>query len=317
MHVHGTGERLKLSALFTAVLVAVELAIGWWAHSLALMADAGHNLTDVLALVLSAWAFAMASRPADPQRTFGYHRVGVLAALANALTLVILAAYIFVEGYHRLRNPEPVASLPMIALALVAFAFNGGIVLLLHRSAGDDVNVRSAVIHMAGDAVSSLGVVVAGVLIMVTGVSVWDPLASLLIGVFIVYTSWGIIVETVNILLEGTPVGLRVDLVVQDIEQVPGVKRVHDLHTWTLGPSVRALSAHLELTDPVCDSRSEVMEIVREVKSILATRHRIAHATLETHCSDCAGETVACQIVRPLAHAHDHQHDHSHPGHRH
>src|ERR687885_802008 len=154
MHVHApaTGVRLQIAAMATTLFVVLEFAAGWWSNSLALISDAGHNLTDAVALLLTLWAFRVSGRPADHARTFGYHRVGVLAALANAVTLIVLAGYIGYEGYRRLQHPEPVSSAPMIAVAIIAFALNGWIVLALHSAGQHDLNVRSALVHMAGDA---------------------------------------------------------------------------------------------------------------------------------------------------------------------
>lgn len=312
MHSHGTptGLRLKLSALATGLFVAIEFVIGWRANSLALISDAGHNLTDVAALILSAWALAMATRPADGQRTFGYHRVGVLAALLNAVTLVLLAGYIFYEGVQRLRQPEDVASGPMIVVALVALALNATIALSLQRASKGDVNVRAAFIHMLGDALSSVGVVIAGIGVLLTGSSLWDPAVSLLIGGFILWSSWSIIRETVRVLLEGTPDGLDIAAVARDMAAVPGVANVHDLHAWTLGPNVNALSAHVLVQEPALTSQREVVAVVQRVKQMLAEQYGIEHATLETHCAEtadgCAIDQLACAIHLRGAHAHEH-----------
>jgi cobalt-zinc-cadmium efflux system protein len=314
MHSHGTatGLRLKLAAGATSLFVVVEFIIGWRANSLALISDAGHNLTDVAALILSAWALAMATRPADRQRTFGYHRVGVLTALLNAVTLVLLAAYIFYEGYQRLRQPEDVASGPMILVALVALILNGGIALSLQRASVGDVNVRSAFVHMLGDALSSVGVVLAGVGVLLTGSSLWDPAVSLLIGGFILWSSWGIIRETVRVLLEGTPEGLDIAAVAQAMEAVPGVANVHDLHAWTLGPNVNALSAHVLVTNSAQASQRDVVAVVQRIKQMLANQYGIDHATLETHCAEsadgCDTDQLACDIH--LQGTHDYQHTH-------
>jgi cobalt-zinc-cadmium efflux system protein len=314
MHSHGTstGRRLALSAIATSLFVVVEFVIGWQSNSLALISDAGHNLTDVAALVLSAWALTMATRPADRQRTFGYHRVGVLAALLNAVTLVLLAGYIFYEGYQRLRQPEDVASGPMIVVALVALILNATIVLTLRRASEDDVNVRAAFIHMLGDALSSVGVVIAGVGVLLTGSSLWDPAVSLVIGGFILWSSWSIIRETVRVLLESTPEGLDIAAVARDMEAVPGVANVHDLHAWTLGPNVNALSAHVLVRNSALASQREVVEVVQRVKHMLAERHGIDHATLETHCAEtvdgCNVDHLACDIHLRRPHEHEHEH---------
>ncbi len=287
MHSHGpvTGNRLKLAAGITALFVVAEFVVGWWANSLALISDAGHNLTDVAALILSAWAFSMANRQPDAQRSFGYHRVGVLAALANALTLILLAIYIFYEGYQRLTHAESVSSLPMILVAAVALILNTSIALSLQRGA-HDVNVRSAFIHMVGDAASSVGVIVAGVIIWLTGSTIWDPLVSLLIGAFIIWSSWSIIRETIGILLESTPTNVDLDALVRDVESVPGVANIHDLHVWSLSSDIQALAAHIALDPGIESSPDQIRSILTEVRKVLREKHHIDHSTLETHCID-------------------------------
>ena len=314
MHSHGTptGTRLKISAALTFLFVAIEFGVGLWSNSLALISDAGHNLTDALALVLSAWAFAMATRPVDAQRSFGYHRVGVLAALGNALTLALLAVYIFWEGYQRLLHPEPVASTPMILVALIALVLNVAIALWLRAASKEDVNVRSAFVHMAGDAVSSIGVVIAGVGITFTGSTLWDPIVSLLIGLFILWSGWGIVTETVHILLEGTPAGLDVEAVARDIIAIPGVASVHDLHAWSLASNLPALSAHVVLAEPSTTAFADVAGLVAAIKQMLVSRYRITHATIETHCSDSGGSDDLHGTAHSVTARSEHDHDHDH-----
>ncbi len=310
MHGAPTGTRLRLAALATTVFVVAEFVVGWRANSLALISDAGHNLTDAVALIVTLWTFLMAGRPADRRRTYGYHRAGVLAALANAMTLVLLAGYIFYEAYVRFLHPEPVSSLAMIVVALVAFGLNGGIVLALHSAGQADVNVRSALVHMAGDALSSVGVLVAGVAVLLSGATVWDPLVSLLIGLFILWSSWGIMRETLQILLESTPASIHVEEVAHDIESVSGVSNAHDLHIWSLSSNLHALSAHVVIENPTTASAAEIAGIVRRIKEMLAQRYAIAHTTIETHCADAPAE-IGLHCVIPTREAHGH-HGHSH-----
>ncbi len=211
-HTHAsTGARLGLSVALTLAFVVGEGVAGYFANSLALLSDAGHNFADALALVFSWYALRMARRPADARRTFGYHRVGVLAALVNAVSLVVLALLIFWEAAQRLGSPQPVQAGLMIGVALAAVAVNGVVSLWLHREAKHDLNVRSAYLHMLGDAVSALGVVAAGVVTALTGAAVADPIVSFLIGALILASSWGILREAVDVLLEAAPRGLDVD----------------------------------------------------------------------------------------------------------
>ncbi len=316
MHSHGpvTGNRLKIAAGITGIFVVAEFLTGWWANSLALISDSGHNLTDVAALVLSAWAFAMASRAPDQERTFGYHRVGVLAALANAVTLILLAIYIFYEGYQRLIHPEPVASLPMIIVALVALVLNTSIALSLQQGS-HDVNVRAAFIHMVGDAISSIGVVVAGIGIWLSGSTLWDPVVSLLIGAFILWSSWSIIRETINILMESTPEDLDLRSLTRDVEAVPGVANVHDLHVWSLSSDIHALAAHIAVEKQAEKSQDEVRSILTDVRKILREKYDIDHSTLETHCVDeptVIDNGTDCSLHPDRFSAQAHQHEHGH-----
>ena len=202
------GNRLGLSVGLTLAFVAGEAVAGYLSNSLALLADAGHNFADAIALGLSWYAARLARRPADTRRTFGYHRSGILAALANAAGLVVIALFIFWEAVQRFRNPEPVQSGVMIGVAVAAVAVNGLISVWLHAGAKNDLNVRSAYVHMLGDAVASAGVAVAGVVVWITGESVADPVVSVVIGVLILWSSWGILNEAVNVLMEGVPAGL-------------------------------------------------------------------------------------------------------------
>lgn len=314
MHTHAmpTGRRLQIAAVVTTLFVFVEFAAGLWANSLGLISDAGHNLSDAVSLLLTLWAFYISTRPADDTRTFGYHRVGVLAALFNAVTLVLLAGYVGYEGYLRLIHPEPVASLPMIIVSIIAFGVNAGIMLSL-RGAGNDLNIRSALMHMAGDALASLGVLVAGIGVMLTGSPLWDAGVSMLIALFVLLSSWGILRESLNILLEGRPEGLSVDEVAHDIAATPGVRSVHDLHVWSLGSNINALSAHLVVDDAPGKSYAGVAHIVGEVKEMLASRYTIVHSTLETHCA-AGEEPLACCGLQhvDLSHIQAHAHGHSH-----
>ncbi len=291
-------SRLKWSLTVTLGFVGIEAIAGIRSHSLALLSDAGHNFTDAFALLLSWYAIWIARKPATSGKTYGYHRVGILTALFNALTLLLIAVFIFVEAFHRFTHPEPVQSLPMIVVALVAVLLNTAIAVWLHGDAHASLNVRSAYIHMLGDALSSAGVALAGVLIYFTKWAYADPTVSVLIGVFIVYSSIGIVKEAVNVLLEGTPQGLDVKRLATAMCSVPGVAEVHDLHVWTIGDGMNALSCHLTVADSDLQRASQV---VRDVKALLATSYSTHHSTIETECLGCHTSEVLCQME---AHTH-------------
>src|SRR5579871_5245691 len=291
--------KLRLSLLFTFAFVLFEALSGLKAHSLALLSDAGHNFTDGFALLLSWYALRVARKPASATRTYGYHRVGILTALFNAVTLIVIALFIFVEAFQRFRQPETVASLPMIGVATVAVLLNTVIALALRGEAKDNVNLRSAYIHMAGDALSAVGVILAGVVIHFTGWPYADPLISVLIGLFILSTSGGIVQETLNILLEGAPKGLDIDAMVGAMRQVPGVTGVHDLHVWAIADGMNALSCHLQVSEP---DMPHAARVVQEVKLLLAARYGVRHSTLETECTGCLHDQLYCSMPH-TAHA--------------
>jgi cobalt-zinc-cadmium efflux system protein len=295
---------LRWSAVATAIFVVVEAAAGVHAHSLALLSDAGHNFTDTLALVLAWVANYLETRPANEVKTYGYQRAGVLSAFVNALTLAALAAWILYEGAVRLRNPEPVRQDVMIAVAALGVALNGGIMWALRTARRRDLNVRSAFVHMLGDALGSLAIIAGGVAIYYTGWVQIDPMLSMLIAAMIVWTAWDIIHESLNILLEGLPRGLKLKDVVGSMRAIDGVLDVHDLHIWCLGSSTRALSCHVLIED-VPPSASDA--VLRRLNGMLAERFHIAHTTVQFEHASCAVSENGCVIP---AHVEHHHHDH-------
>ncbi len=276
--------RLQAAIAITLVFVVVEVAAGVYSNSLALLSDAAHNFTDVLALGLSLYALRLSARPATASKTYGYHRAGILIALVNATTLIGIALYIFYEAYARLLAPPVVQEQVIIVVAFVGLVLNGGIAFSLSHAGASDLNVRSAFVHMLGDAAATLGVVVAGIAIALTGWTVLDPIASILIGALIAWSSWSILREGVNILLEGTPHGIDLEAMVRDLMRVPGVRGVHDLHAWSITAQMHALSAHL-VTDDITLSQGATIQ--REVNQLLVERYHITHTTLQFECEDC------------------------------
>jgi cobalt-zinc-cadmium efflux system protein len=291
--VRTTTHRMALALFITLGFVFVEAAAGIIANSLALLTDAAHNLTDVIALALSWYAVRLTLRPANSGKTFGYHRAGILIALFNSTTLVLIALGIFYEAYQRLLNPPQVAAGLMTVVAALAFVVNLGTARLVKPGSDHDLNQRSAFIHLAGDALSTLGALVAGILIMLTGWTILDPLVSVLIGLLIVWNAWLIIRESVEILLEGTPRDIDVEVMVTDIQHVPGVRGVHDLHVWSITQSMRALSAHVLVDD---EPISVGAEIQREINAVLQEQYNIAHATLQLECVGCEPDALYCEL---------------------
>jgi len=281
-HVHGptSGRKFWVALLVTLAFVAGEALAGWRAHSLALLSDAGHNLSDALALGLAAFALWIAQRPASATSTFGYHRVAILTALFNALTLMVLAVFIGIEAVQRFLHPEPVAGALMIGVALLAVLMNTVIARALSGDAEHSLNARAAYIHMAGDALSSAAVVVAGIVIHFTGWPYADPLVSFLIAVFIAYTAWGIVRDATDILLENTPKGVDVEALIADIQSIPPVRNVHDLHIWTVGDGLNFLSCHVAL--PADCTLMECAAVVDAITLRLHDDFGIGHATIQT-----------------------------------
>jgi cobalt-zinc-cadmium efflux system protein len=270
-------RRLRWAILLNSLFIAVELTAGFAVNSLALLSDAWHNFADVLGLGIAWFAVRQVRRPADSVRTFGYHRAGILAALGNSVFLGVVTFSLFLEAVQRLRHPPPAGGGVIVAVAAIGVLLNGGVAFAI-RHGGRDLNLRSAFLHMLGDALVSLGVVVAGAGILWRGWNWLDPVAGLLVGVFILAGAWRIVREAVNILMEGIPRGLDVKEVGAAIAAVPEVRGVHHLHVWSLGGDLTALSCHVVVEDqPVSSSGLLVERIQRELQD----RFRIGHATIQ------------------------------------
>jgi cobalt-zinc-cadmium efflux system protein len=307
-HNHGTssGRVLIWSLLATSAFVGFELVTGLRAHSLALIADAGHNATDALSLLLAWFAIYLNTKPADESRTFGYHRAGVLAAFVNALSLVVLSAWILYEGCERLLNPVAANETAMLIVAAAAMALNAGIMLGLHRTGEKDINIRGAFLHMLGDLLAAGAIVVGALVMRATGWHWIDPILSIAISLLVVWTAWDIIRESLNILLEGLPRGLDLQEVTQAICNVDGVLDVHDLHIWCIGSSSSALSCHV-LIDDMPPSRSD--SILHEVNHLLGDRFHVHHTTVQFEHMNCAISDTGCVIPADCA---PHHHHHAH-----
>lgn len=312
MHVriHGAGgptRVLKISLAVTLAYIVLLVLAGVRAHSLALLSEAGHNLSDLLALLLSLVAVFFQSRPANASKTYGYQRAGVLAALVNAGSLVVVSFFIFYEAFRRLQHPEPVQASVMMWVAGAGVVMNGAIALMLFRSGGD-VNIRSALLHEVGDTLSTAAVIAGGWAILMTGNYWIDSVLSVGIGVLILWSGFGIVRETLNILLEGTPRGMKLEKIEIAIRSVDGVNDVHDLHVWSIGSETHALSCHIAIAD-IPLSISE--RILRDVKQRLLQNFRIDHTTIQFEHVIC--ETAhGCVIpVTETAEEHAHQH-HNH-----
>jgi cobalt-zinc-cadmium efflux system protein len=308
MHVHAShgGDRtskvLRISLVVTLAYIVLLVVAGIRAHSLALLSEAGHNLSDLVALLLSLVAVYLQARPPSATKTYGWHRAGVLAALVNAASLLVISFFIFYEAVKRVRNPEPVHAGLMMVVAAAGVVMNGVIALLLYSSKRD-VNIRSAFIHEIGDTVSTAAVIVGGWAILATGQYWIDSALSFGIGALILWSGFGIVRETLNILLEGTPQGIKLERVQAAICAIEGVNDVHDLHVWSIGSETAALSCHISIAD-IPPSVSE--RILREVKDRLHEEFHIDHTTIQF-------ENVVCEVahgcVIPVG---GEEHGHSH-----
>jgi cobalt-zinc-cadmium efflux system protein len=291
---------LRLALALTCVVLVVELVGGLLSHSLALLSDAGHVLTDVFALGLAWFAVAQASRPADQRRSYGYHRVSILAALVNSIVLIGIVIAIGYEALRRLANPEPVHGGIVIVAALVGIAINAYVAFGL-RGDTRSLNLRAALLHVTGDIGASVGVVVAGAVILLTGWLYIDPLLSIAIAVLIAYGAWRIVRETVNLLMEGTPHEINLAAVTAEITGTKLISSMHDLHVWALSSDEMALSCHVVVDD--CPL-GEAEHVVRDLEKRLCDRFAIGHTTIQVESCHPCGE------INHGAGQHNHPHAH-------
>jgi cobalt-zinc-cadmium efflux system protein len=277
-------RRLAFVLGLTFGFFLIEVAAGLLTGSLALLADAGHMITDVAGLVLALAAMKLAERPPSPRRTYGYHRVEILAALTNALVLLVVAGYILYEAWERLLTPHPVAGLEVLAVAAVGLAVNAAGVLLLRDGSSRSLNLRGAYNEVLADAVSSLGVIAGAAVIAATRWYFVDTVVAIGIAVFVLPRTWSLLREGVQVLLEGTPRDVDIAAVRAAMESVPGVKTVHDLHVWTLTSGLHALSAHAILVEGAVHG-----EVLAAVRTRVTGGFPISHVTVQLE-ERCCGE---------------------------
>lgn len=285
-------SRFVLSLGLTGLIFFAEVIGGLLTGSLALLSDAAHVFLDFFALALSYAAIRLSTLPADDRHTYGYHRLRVLAALVNGALLLVVAFQIFREAINRLADPQPVLAGPMLVVAVVGLLVNLMVAFVLRGHDHEDLNVRSAFLHVLGDALASVGVIVAGVVIVLTGWMVVDPLVSVLIGIIILAGSGNLLRRTLHVLVEGVPPGLTATDVAEAMQKLPAVSQVHDLHVWTLSPGYVALSAHIVLDD---QSLSEAQSVMGRLKEMLAERFDIEHTTIQFECESCEEGAIICQ----------------------
>ena len=277
-------KQLSFALIITAAIFILELAGAYFSNSLALLSDAGHMLTDTLALALALAAMYFSARPATGRNTFGFLRLEILSALFNGSVLFMVALYIFYEAYQRLLHPAEIKSLAMLAIAAIGLLANMGGALILSRGSKENLNVRGAFLHVISDAISSIGVIIGGILIYFTGWKMIDPILGIMIALLILRGAAGLLRESAEILLESAPRGIDLDEVVAEIKKVNGVKELHDVHLWAITSGVNAISAHILLDDAFAQ---QAADILAEVKARLENKYRITHSTFQTECRSC------------------------------
>lgn len=279
----GNRRRLALTLVLAASYMLAEAVGGWLTGSLALLADAGHMLSDAAALGLSLFAIWIAQRPPNPRRTWGYHRTEILAALANGAALVAISVWVVIEAVERFRNPPEVDAPLMMAIAVGGLVVNLTGLAILSGGRNESLNVRGAWLHVLTDALGSVQAIAAGVLIWAWGWNWADPVASVLIALLVVWSAWNLLKETVGVLMEGTPAHIDLDEVRNTLARLPGVCGVHDLHVWTITSGMEALSAHLVVVE-----ETSTTVLLRQVQASLHDRFGIHHATVQIEPEPCA-----------------------------
>jgi len=292
-HHRQAGQKgLFITLVLTGLVMLAEFVGGWLSGSLALLSDAGHMLTDVLAIGLSLLAMRFALQPATEKKTYGFYRLEILAALANGVTLILLSGYIFYEAWQRFRSPAEIRSGLMIVVALVGLAANVIGFFVLRSSSRHSLNVRGAFLHVIGDMLSSIAVVLGGIMIKFTGLYIVDPILSVLIGLIILKGAYDLVRESVDILLEATPAGIEGEAIEKALKDIPGVRAVHHMHVWSLSSGIHALSAHVQIDDQMT---SQSDGLLAEIREMLEHEFGILHTTIQFECTECNG--VNCHIT--------------------
>jgi cobalt-zinc-cadmium efflux system protein len=303
-------SRFKYAIALTMLTFLAEVAGGIWTNSLALLSDAAHVFLDLFALFLSLAAIKLAAYPATDTRTFGWHRMEVFASFINGASVFLIAIGIFYEAWGRLFQPQAVKSIPMFIIATVGLIMNLVAAGALHQHSHDDLNVRSAFLHVVGDAAASVGVIIGGVVIWFTGWYVLDAVISIGIGFVIFWGSWRVLRESAHILLEGVPRGMSTAEVVAAIRTVEGVNDVHHLNIWTICSHILALSAHIDVAP---EFKTVQARVLRRIEELLTEKYHITHTTLQVECTMCIEMPVLKELRhRPRKGRHDHGHHHGH-----
>lgn len=292
-HHRQAGQKgLFITLILTGLVMLAEFLGGWLSGSLALLSDAGHMLTDVLAIALSLLAMRFALQPATEKKTYGFFRLEILAALINGITLILLSGYIFYEAWQRFSSPIEIKSGLMIIVAVIGLLANLAGFFILKSSSKHSLNVRGAFLHIIGDLLSSVAVVIGGLLIRFTGFYLIDPILSIIIGLVILKGAYDLVKESVDILLEATPNGIEGKEIEKALNGIAGVRTVHHMHVWSLSSGIHALSAHVQIDDQMT-SQSDAL--LAEMQELLEHQFGIIHSTIQFECTECNG--VNCHIT--------------------
>jgi len=283
--VHGGGKKdLLIAFSITLLMMVAEVIGGLLSNSLALLSDAGHMLTDNLALLLSFFAMTFASLPATDRKTFGFYRLEILAAFVNGIVLVLISLYIIYHAYLRMIHPQPVQGMLMLAIAVIGLVANIIGALFLFKHSHTSLNIRGAYLHIVGDALSSVGVVIGGVIILYTGWYLIDPILSIMISLVIIFGAWSLVKESVNILLESAPAHINIDTIAAEIAKIKGVREAYHIHLWSITSCVYALSAHVLIDDQMVSGSRELNDRIR---MLLSEKFKILHSTIQLECEKC------------------------------
>ena len=288
-------KRLILALSITACWFLIELAGGIYSNSLALLADAAHMLTDLAALGLSLFALKISARPATHEKTFGYLRAEILAAFANGIFLILIGIYIFYESYQRIWAPPNVKSVPMLIVAVTGLLANLVTAGLLSGSRHENLNLRGAFLHVLGDTLGSVGAIVAGVLIMTRQWRLADPIVSAIVGGLVMYSSWELVAESVEVLLEGTPRHLKISSILKDLGGIRGVVSVHDLHVWSIASGTTAMSCHI-----VMKTDEDANRVLAESSHLMREKYKIEHTTIQLEFENWASHPGDTLLELPL-----------------
>jgi cobalt-zinc-cadmium efflux system protein len=288
------GSKLKFGIMLTSFILVIEVIGGFLSNSLALLSDAGHVFADILALSLSWYGVKQAERPTTSRMTFGYHRVGVIIAMVNTISIFAIAGVVFYGAYRRWQRLPEVNSLLMLSVAFIGLGANIFVAFWLRKEQHMNLNVRSAFWHALGDALASVGVIVGGAIIMFTGWLIVDPIISIFIGCIIALAAWRILKESLRVLLEATPHQIDVTKMINTLNQLPGVKDVHDVHVWSISPEIHAMSCHV-LTDDLLTSQAA--EIRKKMEEVLRQRFHIEHTVVQMECQECSANDIFCKLT--------------------